>query len=86
MPNREIVSIKDFKARVQDWTFPFVIKPGDDLPTAGGYGVMICYHQNDLQKAMTRIFEAEAATSHLIIEQKSKRFTIIVFSSLILQS
>lgn len=70
MPNREIVSIKDFKARVQDWTFPFVIKPGDDLPTAGGYGVMICYHQNDLQKAMTRIFEAEAATSHLIIEQK----------------
>ncbi|AMG63631.1 ATP-grasp domain-containing protein [Staphylococcus lugdunensis] len=70
LPNREIVSIKDFKARVQDWTFPFVIKPGDDLPTAGGYGVMICYHQNDLQKAMTRIFEAEAATSHLIIEQK----------------
>ena len=28
--------------------FPFVIKPGDDLPTAGGYGVMICYDEEGL--------------------------------------
>ena len=35
LPEREIVSINDFKARIK-MGFPFVIKPGDDLPTAGG--------------------------------------------------
>lgn len=70
LPNREIVSINDFKARIQEWSFPFVIKPGDDLPTAGGYGVMICYNEEDLEKATKRILEASAATDNLIIEQK----------------
>ena len=32
LPEREIVSINDFKARIKEWDFPFVIKPGDDLP------------------------------------------------------
>ena len=49
--------------------FPFVIKPGDDLPTAGGY-VMICYDEEDLAKATQRILEASDATDNLIIEQK----------------
>ena len=53
--------------------FPFVIKPGDDLPTAGGYGVMICYDEEDLAKATQRILEASDATDNLIIEQKLKR-------------
>ncbi|MBI5973797.1 L-aspartate--L-methionine ligase LdmS [Staphylococcus caledonicus] len=70
LPEREIVSINDFKARIKDWSFPFVIKPGDDLPTAGGYGVMICYNEEDLEKATQRIFEASDATDNLIIEQK----------------
>ena len=70
MPKREIVSINDFKARI---SFPFVIKPGDDLPTAGGYGVMICYDEEDLAKATQRILEASDATDNLIIEQKLKR-------------
>ena len=52
--------------------FPFVIKPGDDLPTAGGYG-MICYDEEDLAKATQRILEASDATDNLIIEQKLKR-------------
>lgn len=70
LPDREIVSINDFKARIQEWSFPFVIKPGDDLPTAGGYGVMICYNEEDLEKATKRILEASDATDNLIIEQK----------------
>lgn len=59
---------------------PLVIKPGDDLPTAGGYGVMICYHDADLQKAITRIKEATAETNSLIIEQKIEEKRIIAFS------
>lgn len=70
LPDREIVAINDFKARIKDWSFPFVIKPGDELPTAGGYGVMICYNDEDLEKATKRIFDATDATDHLIIEQK----------------
>ncbi|WP_145422170.1 L-aspartate--L-methionine ligase LdmS [Staphylococcus hominis] len=70
LPDREIVSIRDFKGRIKDWDYPFVIKPGDELPTAGGYGVMICYNDEDLEKATQRIFEAAHATDNLIIEQK----------------
>ena len=72
MPEREIVSINDFKARKKNG-ISFVIKPGDDLPTAGGYGVMICYDEEDLAKATQRILEASDATDNLIIEQKLKR-------------
>ncbi|MEJ7307218.1 ATP-grasp domain-containing protein, partial [Staphylococcus epidermidis] len=42
----------------------------DDLPTAGGYGVMICYNDHDLAEAQKRIEEATEATDQLIIEQK----------------
>ena len=41
-----------------------LIKPGDELPTAGGYGVMICYNDEDLEKATQRIFEAAHATDN----------------------
>ena len=68
--HKEIVSIKDFESHIQAWSYPFVIKPGDDLPTAGGYGVMICYNDTDLAKAITRINNASAETENLIIEQK----------------
>ena len=67
---RDIVPIEEFETRIQSWSYPFVIKPGDDLPTAGGYGVMICYNDEDLEKAKTRIKEATEATEQLIIEQK----------------
>src|SRR5699024_11120597 len=53
-----------------NWTFPFVLKPGDDLPTAGGYGVMICYDDEDLIKAKSRIEQAKDETDTIIIEQK----------------
>lgn len=70
LPKREIVSVENFEKIIKKWDFPFVIKPGDDLPTAGGYGVMICYHEADLQKATARIKDATAETKSLIIEQK----------------
>ena len=47
---RKSCKIEQFENEIKNWEFPFVIKPGDDLPTAGGYGVMICYHDADLQK------------------------------------
>lgn len=77
---RKVVKIEQFENEIKNWEFPLVIKPGDDLPTAGGYGVMICYHDADLQKAITRIKEATAETNSLIIEQKIEEKRIIAFS------
>ncbi|MGX0848905.1 hypothetical protein ACUW8U_002040 [Staphylococcus auricularis] len=45
LPRRQIVTLEDFDGVIKEWDFPFVLKPGDDLPTAGGYGVMICYDE-----------------------------------------
>ncbi|PTI69805.1 L-aspartate--L-methionine ligase LdmS [Staphylococcus succinus] len=70
LPNREVIDIQHFTDAVSKWNFPFVLKPGDDLPTAGGYGVMICYNEHDLTKATTRIMAAQEETDSIIIEQK----------------
>ncbi|RIP07095.1 ATP-grasp domain-containing protein [Staphylococcus gallinarum] len=70
LPKREVVNIEDFEQAIKHWEFPFVLKPGDDLPTAGGYGVMICYNQTDLDKASKRIEKAKSETDTIIIEQK----------------
>lgn len=68
LPKREIVNSKDFEEKMKSWKLPVVLKPGDELPTAGGYGVMICYNEEDLQKAIARIKEA-TDTKQIIIEQ-----------------
>ncbi|MBM2659767.1 L-aspartate--L-methionine ligase LdmS [Staphylococcus pseudoxylosus] len=70
LPEREVVKIDDFEEAVSNWEFPFVLKPGDDLPTAGGYGVMICHNNKDLIKAKQAISKASHMTNTLIIEQK----------------
>lgn len=70
LPQRQVVSIQEFEQAVDQWEFPFVIKPGDDLPTAGGYGVMICYNNEDLKQAKKRVMQAQDETDNLIIEQK----------------
>ncbi|AVQ33547.1 ATP-grasp domain-containing protein [Staphylococcus muscae] len=69
LPKREVVPFNEFEQAVRRWELPVVIKPGDDLPTAGGYGVMICYTQKELEQAIARVKKAEAATDTLIIEQ-----------------
>lgn len=68
LPKREVVRIEDFEQKISEWQLPFVIKPGDELPTAGGYGVMICYSEEDLNKAIDRLKKAED-TENVIIEQ-----------------
>lgn len=68
LPKRDVVAIEDFESTVQKWELPFVIKPGDEHPTAGGYGVMLCYTQEDIDKAIERVRQAEG-TKQMIIEQ-----------------
>lgn len=70
LPRREVVPLDEFEERVKTWDFPFVLKPGDELPTAGGYGVMICYNASELEKAIQRVRNAKDATQTMIIEEK----------------
>lgn len=55
LPKREIVKIDDFQTRVREWKLPFVVKPGDEHPTAGGYGVMLCYTEDDVENSIKRV-------------------------------
>ncbi|TDM10548.1 L-aspartate--L-methionine ligase LdmS [Macrococcus lamae] len=66
LPKREIVHAEQLAERLQDWQFPYVLKPADDHPTAGGYGVMICYHDEDLKNALKRIGAVESASDFVI--------------------
>ncbi|KAA1039280.1 L-aspartate--L-methionine ligase LdmS [Macrococcus equipercicus] len=66
LPHREVVNVKVLADKLRDWEFPYVLKPADDHPTAGGYGVMICYNDKDLKKALQRIGEAEGASDFII--------------------
>ena len=68
-----MVKVEAFEDAITNWAFPFVLKPGDDLPTAGGYGVMICYDDEDLIKAKSRIEQAKDETDTIIIEQKFRK-------------
>lgn len=68
LPKREVVAINVFEEVIKSWPLPLVIKPGDEHPTAGGYGVMICYTHEDIEKAIKRVNEAEG-TEQMIIEQ-----------------
>lgn len=68
LPKRDVVAIEDFEDTVRKWELPFVIKPGDEHPTAGGYGVMLCYTQEDVERSIKRVREAEG-TEQMIIEQ-----------------
>lgn len=68
LPKRTIVEIEQFEDEVRKWALPFVIKPGDEHPTAGGYGVMLCYNNEDVEHSIERVREAED-TTRMIIEQ-----------------
>ncbi len=68
LPKRDVVAIEEFENIVRKWSLPFVIKPGDEHPTAGGYGVMLCYTQEDVERSIKRVREAEG-TEQMIIEQ-----------------
>ncbi|MCD8787442.1 L-aspartate--L-methionine ligase LdmS [Staphylococcus gallinarum] len=70
LPKREIMKINNFEQAISKWDFPFVLKPGGDSPTSGGYGVMICYNSEDLTKAKEKLFKTTDITDTVIIEQK----------------
>ncbi len=66
LPRRDIVSADELEAQLANWEYPYVIKPADDHPTAGGYGVMICYNDDDLKRALQRIGNVADATDFVI--------------------
>ncbi len=66
LPKRDVIHVSRLEATLKDWHYPYVIKPGDDHPTAGGYGVMICYNDQDREKALSRIQEAETDSDFIV--------------------
>ncbi|RPF56694.1 L-aspartate--L-methionine ligase LdmS [Abyssicoccus albus] len=69
LPKRLIIPHHTLEETLKTWNYPFVIKPGDERPTAGGYGVMICYNDEDLYDAKQRIEACSTESDLLIIEQ-----------------
>ena len=67
VPEREVIESKDLDKVLQNWELPFVLKPGDETPTAGGYGVQICHTEEQLTEAK-KLFTQEGA-DHVIIEK-----------------
>lgn len=70
LPDREVINIEHFSSAMSRWSFPFVLKIGDDLPTSGGNGVMICHNNNDLKSAKMKISNAQNVSKTIIIERK----------------
>lgn len=70
IPKRSVVTSDQLHKELKKWTLPFVLKPGDDTPTAGGYGVQICHTEEQLEKAK-KLFTQEGAKS-VIIEKYVK--------------
>lgn len=70
LPDREVINIERFSSAMSRWSFPFVLKIGDDLPTSGGNGVMICHNNNDLKSAKMKISNAQNVSKTIIIERK----------------
>ncbi|GGB12220.1 ATP-grasp domain-containing protein [Macrococcus hajekii] len=66
LPKREVVAVDELEETLKKWNYPYVIKPGDEHPTAGGYGVMICYNDEDRKQALNRIKEAETDSDFVI--------------------
>lgn len=67
VPEREVVSSKQLAEALKRWELPFVLKPGDETPTAGGYGVQIC-HTNEQLEVAKALFTQEGA-ENVIIEK-----------------
>lgn len=70
VPEREVVSSKELEQALTHWELPFVLKPGDETPTAGGYGVQICHTKEQLAVAKG-LFTQEGA-ENVIIEKYVK--------------
>lgn len=67
VPEREVVSSNQLAEALQHWDLPIVLKPGDETPTAGGYGVQICHTEAQLDVAKS-LFTQEGV-DNVIIEK-----------------
>lgn len=65
IPKRTVVESNYLQKELKKWTLPLVLKPGDDTPTAGGYGVQICHTDEQLEKAK-KLFMQEGSKSVII--------------------
>ncbi len=67
VPRRVVINQEQLANELKSWSTPIILKSGDDTPTSGGYGVMICYTDEQLQEAVER-FQKEK-TETIIIEE-----------------
>ncbi|MGX9136518.1 L-aspartate--L-methionine ligase LdmS [Rummeliibacillus sp. JY-2-4R] len=67
VPRRVVINGNKLVDELKSWSTPLILKPGDDTPTSGGYGVMICYTDEQLQVAIERFQEEQTET--IIIEE-----------------
>lgn len=67
---REVVESKNLEQALEKWSLPFVLKPGDETPTAGGHGVQICH--TDEQLAVAKGLFSQEGAEKVIIEKYVK--------------
>lgn len=67
VPSRLNVETYRLSDAIKNWRPPVVLKPGDDSPTSGGYGVIICQNKNELTDGLRQF--RMTGTESVIIEE-----------------
>jgi len=67
VPSRLNVETYRLSDAIKNWQPPVVLKPGDDSPTSGGYGVIICQNKNELTDGLRQF--RMTGTESVIIEE-----------------
>ncbi|MET4561162.1 hypothetical protein ABIA69_002307 [Lysinibacillus parviboronicapiens] len=67
VPSRLNVELYKLSDAIKNWQPPVVLKPGDDSPTSGGYGVIICQNKEELTEGLRQF--RMTGTDSIIIEE-----------------
>ncbi|WP_144788181.1 ATP-grasp domain-containing protein [Lysinibacillus fusiformis] len=67
VPSRLNVETYKLSDAIKNWQPPVVLKPGDDSPTSGGYGVIICHNKEELTEGLRQF--RMTGTESIIIEE-----------------
>ncbi|QIC48162.1 ATP-grasp domain-containing protein [Lysinibacillus sphaericus] len=67
VPSRLNVETYRLSDAIKNWQPPVVLKPGDDSPTSGGYGVIICHNKEELTEGLRQF--RMTGTESIIIEE-----------------
>jgi len=67
VPSRLNVETYRLSDAIKNWQPPVVLKPGDDSPTSGGYGVTICHNKEELTEGLRQF--RMTGTESIIIEE-----------------